>query len=117
MPAFQSPPGLPGAPSCPARPYVVRVSTHFSAGEWRPREVRVCPPPAPARCTPPRRPRAVRDLPFSSVLWHMAKTLTRESCCCRLAVIELAFPARRHMTHFAKINIVTLILWEVFSQL
>lgn len=32
-------------------------------------------------------------------------------------VIELVFPGRRRMTHFAKINIVTLILWEVPRQL
>lgn len=48
---------------------------------------------------------------------HIGKMLTRESLCCWLVVIELVFPGSRHMTHFAKINIVTLILWEVFSQL
>lgn len=113
----QAPLGLPGAHPCPARPYRGRChSTPLrSGGMAAPRGEGQCSRPCGdrARCTP----RAAHDLSFSWAPWHahgLAGTWRRR---CRLAVTEPAFPARRHMTHVAEINIVTLILWEVFSQL
>lgn len=112
-----------------------RCQYHFSAGEWQPREGRVCPVgPAGTEAGPacPQRqlaaPRLAARRPFVTLpsprrLGTPTDSRARgedadgESCCRRLAVTELAFPARRHMTHFAEINIVTLVLWEAFSQL
>lgn len=79
-----------------------------------------------ARPAAPRlaRPQARRDLSFSWALRARRRLGSGPprrrqgtGCGCRLRVMELVFPGRRHMTHSAKINIITLILWEVFSQL
>lgn len=108
----QSPPGLPGAHSCPARPYKGGVSTPLlSGGMAAPRGEGLCRRPCGDRAAP-REPHVTLPPPRHG--HGLAGSTWRRRC--RLAVTRPAFPAGRHVAHVTEIDIVTHILWEVFGQ-